>query len=72
MRPTERNPEKKRVLSNDGLYTKVQWSPYAGWKVKGLPVLTMVRGKIVAQEGKVVGAPGHGRYLSGVPQRTPA
>lgn len=66
------DPEKKRVLSNDGLYTKVQWSPYAGWKVKGLAVLTMVRGKIVAQEGKVVGAPGHGRYLSGVPQRTPA
>lgn len=63
------DPERERVLSNDGLYTKVQWSPYAGWKVKGAPLLTMVRGKIVAQEGKVVGNAGHGRFIPGVPQR---
>ena len=60
--------EKERILSNDGLYTKVQWSPYAGWKVKGAPMLTMARGKIVAEGGKVVGEPGHGRYIAGVPQ----
>ena len=60
--------EKERVLSNDGLYTKVQWSPYAGWKVRGAPVLTMVRGKIIAEDGKVIGEPGHGEFIPGVPQ----
>jgi dihydroorotase (multifunctional complex type) len=60
--------EKEKTLSNDGLYTKVQWSPYAGWKVKGIPVLTMVRGKIVAENGKVIAERGYGRYISGVPQ----
>ncbi len=60
--------ERERVLSNDGLYTKVQWSPYAGWKVKGVPELTMVRGKIVAEGGKVIGEPAHGRFIPGVPQ----
>ncbi len=65
------DPQRERVLSNEGLYTKVRWSPYAGWKVTGAPVLTMVRGKIVAQEGKVVGNPGHGRFIPGAPQRSP-
>ncbi len=60
--------EKERTLGNDDLYTKVKWSPYAGWKVKGTPVLTMVRGKIVAENGKAVGKPGHGKYISGVAQ----
>jgi dihydroorotase len=62
------DPERERVLSNEGLYTKVQWSPYAGWKVKGVPILTMVRGKIVAQDGKVIGEPGHGKFIAGVAQ----
>lgn len=60
--------ERERILSNDGLYTKVQWSPYSGWKVKGVPVLAMVRGTIVAEDGKVVGEPGHGKFIPGVPQ----
>ncbi|MEK6562340.1 MAG: dihydroorotase family protein [Candidatus Binatota bacterium] len=61
--------ERERVLSNKGLFTKVQWSPYAGWKVQGVPVLTMVRGKIVAEDGKVIGEPGHGKFIPGVPRR---
>jgi dihydroorotase len=60
--------EKERTLTNDGLYTKVKWSPYAGWRVKGTPVLTMVRGKIVAENGKAVGERGHGKYIAGIPQ----
>jgi len=60
--------DKERVLNNDELYTKVKWSPYAGWKVKGAPVLTLVRGRVVAENGKVVGKPGHARYISGVAQ----
>ncbi|MGE5302611.1 MAG: dihydroorotase [Alphaproteobacteria bacterium] len=60
--------EKERTLNNDELYTKVKWSPYAGWRVKGAPVLTTVRGKIVAEKGKVVGERGHGKYIAGMPQ----
>jgi dihydroorotase (multifunctional complex type) len=60
--------ERERVLSNEELYTKVKWSPYAGWRVKGTPLLTTVRGKIVAENGKVVGERGHGKYIAGVAQ----
>ena len=63
--------ERERILSNEGLYTKVQWSPYAGWKVRGMPVLKMVRGTIVAENGEVVGKRGHGKFIPGIAQRGP-
>ena len=34
-----------------------------GWKLKGWPVRTIVRGLTVMHDGKVVGPQGHGRYL---------
>ncbi len=61
--------DRERTLNNDELYTKVKWSPYAGWRVKGTPVLTLVRGKVVAENGKVVGERGYGKYIAGLPQR---
>ncbi|MSP67489.1 MAG: dihydroorotase [Alphaproteobacteria bacterium] len=39
------------------------YSPYEGWTLKGWPVRTIVRGTTVMDRHKVVGAPGHGRYL---------
>ncbi len=38
------------------------WSIYEGWEFKGFPVLTMLRGDVTMEEGKVVGKPGIGRY----------
>ena len=38
------------------------FTPYAGFKFKGWPVLTMLRGNVIMEEGKVVGAPGLGQY----------
>lgn len=38
------------------------WSIYEGWEFKGWPVLTILRGNIVAEQGKIVGKPGVGRY----------
>jgi dihydroorotase-like cyclic amidohydrolase len=48
------------TLSNDRIVSKCGWTPYAGRKVKGLPVHTIVRGKFVFEDGKLVGQPGHG------------
>lgn len=52
------------VISNDAVLSKCGWTPYAGRKVKGLPVHTIVRGKFVFENGKVVGEPGHGQKAS--------
>jgi dihydroorotase-like cyclic amidohydrolase len=56
------------VPSDEATYTKVKWTPYRGRKLRGAPVLTMLRGKVIARDGKVEGRPGYGRYLAGVSQ----
>jgi dihydroorotase len=60
--------EKEAVASDEATYTKVKWTPYAGRRLKGMPVLTMLRGAVIAEDGKVSGRPGYGRYIEGVAQ----
>jgi len=51
------------VISNATTYTKVGWTPYDGRTVKGVPIRTMLRGKTVMEEGKIIGKPGDGRLV---------
>jgi dihydropyrimidinase len=45
------------------LHHGTDYTPYEGMKVTGWPVATMVRGKFVVRDGKLVGAKGSGRYV---------
>jgi dihydroorotase len=60
--------DREATLTDEGLYTKVGWTPYRDWTVKGVVELTMVRGTVVARDREVIGKPGHGRYISGTAQ----
>lgn len=53
------------TLTDEGLYTKVGWTPYLGRTVTGAVELTMLRGTVIARDRKVVGTPGFGRYVAG-------
>ena len=44
----------ERVITDESARTKVGWSPYTGWTVKGWPVLTAVLGRPVFRDGKIV------------------
>ncbi len=44
--------EKEKTIENGKLQTKVNWSPYHGWKTKGWPIMTMVNGHVVFREGE--------------------
>ena len=57
---------KEETITNETTYTRVGWTPYHGRKVKGVPVYTIVRGKVVMQDGKVVGKPGDGEFVAPV------
>jgi dihydroorotase-like cyclic amidohydrolase len=47
------------------MYSKArELTPYDGWKVKGWPVMTVVRGQVVMKAGEVVGKPGYGKFIS--------
>lgn len=60
--------ERDVIPSDEATFTKSGWTPYRGWALKGGPVLTMLRGQVIAEDGKVTGARGYGRYLGGHPQ----
>jgi dihydropyrimidinase len=55
--------QKERVVKWQELESYADYSLYDGWKLKGWPVRTIVRGLTVMENGKVVGPQGHGRYL---------
>ena len=44
--------QKEKTIENGKLQTKVNWSPYNGWKTKGWPVMTMVNGNVVYRHGE--------------------
>jgi len=55
---------KEHLIEAGKLHSKHKHSPYDGLKVKGMPVLTMVRGEVVVEDGKVVGEPGYGKFVT--------
>ena len=56
--------EKEHVLENEDIVSKAGWTPFAGCRVKGRPVMTILRGTVVAEDGKVVAEPGGGRFIT--------
>jgi len=54
--------EKEGKIEAVALHSKSKISPYDGWKVKGLPAMTLVRGHVVMRDGEPVGPP-RGRVI---------
>lgn len=49
------------TINPDDMYSKSrETTMFNGWKVKGKPVMTVVRGEIVAENGVVIGEKGYG------------
>ncbi len=55
--------EKECTITKEQSYSRAGYNPFEGWKVKGMPVQTIVRGTVVMDKGKVVGKPGFGRFV---------
>lgn len=56
--------KRKVEFDNARVVSKCGWTPYHGREVTGDVILTMVRGKVVMKEGKVMGEPGWGRFVT--------
>lgn len=53
----------ERTVRHQDLLSYSDYSIYDGWTFKGWPVETILRGKTIMTDGKLVGRPGDGRYL---------
>jgi dihydroorotase-like cyclic amidohydrolase len=48
-------------IKDEDVLSLTGWSPYAGKKVRGKPVETIVRGRTVYRNGKIIGEKGWGK-----------
>lgn len=57
------------VFTAADMYSKTGYTVWEGMHAKGAAVFTIVRGETVMKDGKVVGAPGYGRFTPGTAAR---
>lgn len=57
----------ERKVNAAALGSSSDFSIYEGWTLKGWPVLTLLRGRIVAKDQEQVSEPGAGRFLARYP-----
>ena len=68
------DPNKRETIRQEIMHHGADYTPYEGMAVTGWPVVTMLRGKVVAEDGKIVGEKGGGQFLKRdlSPYATPA
>jgi len=57
------DPNKEVTLSKNILHENVDYTPYEGLKLKGYPVVTIVRGKVIIKDSEFYGTKGYGKFL---------
>ena len=57
------DPDREVTLSRAVLHENCDYTPYEGCQLRGYPILTMLRGRVIARDGQFVGQPGEGRFL---------
>jgi dihydropyrimidinase len=62
------DPFREVVLAREVLHSRCDYTPYAGLRLRGYPVMTMSRGAVVMRDGEFVGKPGRGRFVDRGPE----
>lgn len=57
------DPNRKETIRQELMHHGADYTPYEGLEVTGWPVMTVLRGKVVMQDGEIVGEPGDGGFL---------
>ena len=55
--------EKETIPGDKPAYSGYDFNCWAGWHFKGCPVLTMLGGEVIMEEGKILGTSGNGEYV---------
>jgi dihydropyrimidinase len=56
------DPSIDRTLAPEDFHVS-DYSPWEGWPVRGWPVTTLLRGKVVVESGCLLGSPADGRLV---------
>jgi dihydropyrimidinase len=58
------DPDLRGVVSAEADLSKSDYSVYEGWTFTGWPVMTIRRGEVIGENGRIVGQAGSGRLIS--------
>lgn len=61
------DPDREVTLGPDNLHSRIEYSIYDDFTVRGWPVRTLVRGHTVQTDGHFIGPAGHGRFVPRLP-----
>jgi len=56
------DPDAAFQIKGEDLYSKQKMTAFEGFRGKGMPVTTIVRGEIIMEEGTIIGKSGYGEY----------
>lgn len=59
------DPNAEWKVKDEVIRSKANWSPFSGRQFKGRAVTTVVRGKVVVEEGRIHSDPGWGEFIPG-------
>ncbi|MCC7557624.1 MAG: dihydroorotase, partial [Methanobacteriaceae archaeon] len=45
--------KKEGIINPEDFKSKAKYSPFEGFEIQGMPVMTLVRGKVVMKEGDI-------------------
>ncbi|MBI2171110.1 MAG: amidohydrolase family protein [Chloroflexi bacterium] len=58
------DPQTERTITAQEHHSTTGYTPYEGWKVKGRPWMTLLRGKVLLNpQGRLEQQPGYGKFL---------
>jgi N-acyl-D-aspartate/D-glutamate deacylase len=57
------DPAMKKTIRDQDEFSSAKYSTYAGRQVTGFPKITIRRGEVVYENGKVIGKPGTGKFI---------
>lgn len=55
------DPDLKRTIRDDDILSNGKFSIFSGWEVTGWPIVTIRRGQVVYENGRIVASPGSGQ-----------
>ena len=57
------DPKKNMVIRQSEMHSNQDWELHEGFEVTGWPVMTLSRGEVIVENGKVLAEPGRGKLL---------
>jgi dihydropyrimidinase len=55
---------RRETIRQELMHHGADYTPYEGMQVTGWPVMTMLRGRKICEEGRILGTPGDGSFLA--------